>query len=562
MAKLLRRVSAAALALVVSACAGAAGPGLPSGAADAVSVQLIAFNDFHGNLEPPAGSNGRAGTVEVGGAEYFATHVARLRASNPHTVVVSAGDNIGASPLVSALFHDEPTIEALGAAGLDFSAAGNHEFDEGWRELLRMQRGGCHPVDGCRGSPAFAGASFRYRAANVRVDATGETLLPATATRTFDGVTVGFIGLALSDTPSFVMPSSVDGISFLPEAEAANAAARMLRAQGAAAVVVLIHDGGYLAPGDTDASCPSMTGDLVTVLAGMGPDIDVVVTGHTNRDYICRRDGKLVTSTASYSRFLTDIDLTIDRRTRRVVASTAVNVPVTRDVPRDSAQTAILERYRPAAASVGSRPVGTLSATLLKQYDDAGESALGDALSDAFLTMAGPADKGGAEIAITNYGGLRADLIHPDGADAKTPSSLTYGTVFTLMPFGNTLIVKTLTGSQLLRILEQQFDNPGAGLRTILQVSHNMRYSYDPTRPAGRRVNRDSVRIGGAPLDPDRAYRVAMVDFLWDGGDGFAYARAGTDAVGVGLDIDVFTAYLAAHSPFGPRPGGRITLER
>lgn len=558
----MRPASLVILALAgLSGCVGTPPPGLPDAASSTIDVQILAFNDFHGNLEPPAGSNGRVNGVEVGGVEYFATHLAQLEATNPHTAIVSAGDNIGASPLLSALFHDEPTIEALGTFGLDFSTVGNHEFDEGWRELLRMQRGGCHPVDGCRGSTPFAGAAFKYLSANVRVNDTADTLFPATAMMSFDGVPVGFIGLALQGTPTLVIPTAVDGVTFLPEAEAANEAARALRAQGAAAVVALIHQGGYISATD-DERCTTMTGEFVPIVRQMSADIDVVVSGHTNRSYICRMDGKLVTSTASYSRFITDIDLKIDRRTRRVVESTARNLLVTRDVPREAAQTAILDRYRPTAEKVGGRPVGSISGTIVRAYNAAGESPMGGVMADAFLAFAQTADNGGAEIGIMNYGGIRADFVHPDGAAATAPHQLTYKDVFTLMPFGNTILVKTITGEGLLRILEQQFDNPGSGERTILQVSHSVRYSYDPRRPAGARVNRESIRIDGRRLDPSASYRVAMSDFLWNGGDGFSTAAAGTEPHALGLDIDVFLAYLAAHSPIGPPQPGRIVLER
>lgn len=548
-------------AALLSSCAGSSHPAVPGdGRSGIIDVQILAFNDFHGNLEPPSGANGRVNNTEVGGVEYLAAHIAQLEATNPNTVVVSAGDNIGASPLVSALFHDEPTIEALGTLGLDFSTVGNHEFDEGWRELLRMQRGGCHPVDGCRGSQPFTGATFSYLSANVRVNGSNNTLFPATAMREFDGVPIGFIGIALSSTPSLVSPDAVDGITFLPESDAANAAARELRKQGAAAVVVLIHQGGYIAAND-DERCATLTGEFVTLLDQMSADIDVVVSGHTNRTYACKTRGKVVTSTASFSRFITDIDLKVDRVSRRVVSSSVRTVPATRDVPRDPAQTTLLERYRPLAAKVGSRQVGSVSGTIVRAVNGSGEAQMGDVVADAFLTVARPEERGGAQIGMTNWGSLRTDFVHPAGASAATPHQLTYGDVANLMPFGNTIIVKTLTGEQLWQILEQQFDNPGPGLITILQVSNNVRYRYDPARPAGTRINHASITIDGRPLVPAQNYRVATSDFVWDGGDAFSLARSGTNPVVVGADIDVFLEYLAAHSPIGPGPLDRITRE-
>lgn len=553
-----RRSAVLLLFLVGTAGCRAAGPArIPEGGTAVVEVQILAFNDFHGNLEPPAGSNGRIGDVSVGGVEYFASHIAELKRANPNTVVVSAGDNIGGTPLLSSLFHDEPTVLALGALGLDFSSPGNHEFDEGWTEFLRMQRGGCHPVDGCKVTEEFPGASFRYLSANVRVDARNDTLFPATAMRTFAGVSVGFIGLVLKGTPGLVAPESVEGLTFLPEAATANAAAAQLRRDGADIVVALIHEGGYPAPVD-DPSCGAMTGDLVGVVKGMASSIDVVVSGHTNRSYICDMGGRLVTSTASYGRQITDIDLTVDRRSGRVIAKRAVNVPVSRDVPRDPAMTALLDRYRPIAAEIGRRTVGIITGSFTRVQNGAGESTIGNAVADAFLAVASDPARGAAQIAITNWGGLRADLVHT-GDTPTTP--VTYGDTFQTLPFGNVVVVQTLTGAQLAALLEQQFQGDVRSSWKVLQVSHNVRYRWSADSPAGSRVDRASIRIDGAALDMNAPYRIAMSDFVWAGGDGFTTATVGTHPVAVGPDIDVFVEHLQRHSPLAPPPLGRITRE-
>jgi 5'-nucleotidase len=548
-------------ALSLAACsAGSAPPAVPT-TPSVVDVQILAFNDFHGHLEPPAGSNGRIRGVDAGGAGFLATHVRRLKADNPHTILVSAGDNIGATPLVSALFHDEPAIEALNAIGLELSTVGNHEFDEGWRELLRMQRGGCHPVDGCRSGSSFPGASFTYLSANVRVDAENDTLFPATAIRTFEGVPVGFIGLALAETPSLVQRAGIEGLTFLPEADTANAAAERLRQQGVEAIVVLVHQGGIV-ESDDEQGCRTMRGGLVPMVERLSNAIDVVVSGHTNRVYTCEIAGKLVTSAASYGRLITDIDLTIDRRTRAVVSKTARNVVVSRDVEPDAAQAAILERYRPLAAEIGRRPVGSIAASVTRGVTAAGESAMGDVVADALLAVTKDPSRGGAQVAFVNQGGLRADLVHPGGATHMLPHEVTYGDVFSLLPFGNTVIVKTMTGDALARMLEQQFDNPSPGLRMMLQVSEGFSYTYDFTQPAGTRVDRRSITLHGRPVQPHEPYRVAMFDFLWGGGDGFTSAADSTDAVAQGLDIDVFLEYLATHSPVSPGPRDRIRRVR
>ncbi|ODS53293.1 MAG: hypothetical protein ABS36_14690 [Acidobacteria bacterium SCN 69-37] len=554
----LRRTAAALLLVTLAGCTSTGSTRLPAASAALVDIQILAFNDFHGNLEPPAGSNGRWEDVAVGGIEYFATHLARLRATNPNTIVVAAGDNIGASPLISSLFHDEPTIRALGAIRLEFSSVGNHEFDEGWQELLRMQHGGCHPVDGCRVTPTFDGASFQYLSANVRVDARNDTLFPATALHEVGGIPVGLIGLVLKGTPNLVSPAAIDGLTFLPEAATANAAADELRRQGAQVIVVLIHEGGFPAP-DDDEACGRMSGDLVGIVRALSPAIDVVVTGHTNRSYICHMDGHLVTSTASFSRQITDIDLTVDRRRGRIVSARAVNVPVTRDVAADPAMTRLLDAYRPIAEEVGRRPVGSVSGTFTRAQNASGESTMGDAVADAYLAAARDPARGGARIALTNWGGVRADLAHTTGAGAVTP--VAYGDAFRTLPFGNVVVVQTMTGAQLAALLEQQFAADDRSTWKVLQISRNLRYTWSADRPAGSRVDRASIRIDDEPLNPDARYRIAMPDFLWAGGDGFSTAMLGTDPVAVGPDVDVFVEYLRSHSPLAPLPLERITRQ-
>ncbi len=543
-------------------------------AASLVDVQLLAFNDFHGHLDPPDGSNGRIGGTDAGGVEYLAAHLKQLRAANPNTIVVSAGDNIGASPLLSGMFHDEPTIEALSDAGLDVSTVGNHEFDEGWWELYRMQKGGCHPVDGCQDGTPFAGARFEYLSANVVLDPTGadasrlaasgwhagesrpQTLFPASTVRTIGGVRVGFIGLALEDTPGIVSPASVRGLTFRPEAAAANEAAAALVRDGVRAIVVLIHQGGRQS-GGSDDTCENMSGPILDIVRAMSPEIDVVISGHTHQAYNCRVDGRLVTSAASFGRLITDVDLRIDRATGDVVSASAHNVIVTRDVPKDASSASLIDRYRPFAKTLGDRVVGSIAAELTREQNASGESSLGDVVADACLAAA-RAQAGPADAAFANSGGIRGDLVGLPPATPNGPRATTYAQVFESLPFGNRVVVKTLTGEAILRLLEQQFDNPQMGSTKILQVSSSLSYAYDRARPAGMRVDRASVRIGGAPLDPARRYRIVTNDFIWGGGDGFAAAQEGTDPVDVGADVDVMVAYVGAQSPVQPGPLDRI----
>jgi 5'-nucleotidase len=543
----------------------------------AVAVQILAINDFHGGLEPAAGGTGRIGNQDAGGIEYLATHIARFRAGNPNTIVVSAGDNIGATPLLSSLFHDEPSIEALNAAGLQVSALGNHDLDEGWWELYRMQKGGCHPVDGCQDGTPFSGASFSYLAANVTLDpATADpkmlalaglqgteprALLPAYTVREVGGVRIGFIGLILQGAPRVILADAVRGLTFHPEPEAANDAARALREQGVGAIVVLIHEGGQQGGPAAAASfdingCQSMSPHFVDLVGRMSDDIDVVVSGHTHSTYNCTIDGKLVTSASSAGRVVTDIDLRIRRSDGTVVSKAARNVVVTRDVPKDAAQTALLARYRPIGDKVGDRVVGSMAASLTREENSAGESALGDVIADALLEAAKNTPGANAEIAMWNPGGIRADLIARSGA---APTPVTYAQIFSVVPFGNELIVKSVTGAVLLRMLEEQF---GADRRRIMQISNGFTYSYDPSRPAGQRIDRGSIRINGAPLDLDRTYRLATSNFLWDSGDGLSALAAGTDPLLIGTDYDLLADYFSRHSPVRPGPRNRIRSTR
>jgi 5'-nucleotidase len=523
-----------------------------------VEVQLLAINDFHGALEPTPGANGRVGDTDAGGIEYLATHLARLRQTNPNTIVVSAGDNIGASPLLSSLSHDEATIEALNLAGLDVSAVGNHELDEGWWELLRVQRGGCHPVDGCLAGTPFKGATFSYISANITLNpaqadpgmlaraglqgSEPRRLMPPYIIRDVSGVRVGIIGLTLREAPTIIIPGSVRGLTFGDEAAAANEAASELRKQGVRAIVVVMHEGGDQ-QGRNFNGCDRPSRDLGDLPTRMSDDIDVIVSGHSHQAYNCSIDGKIVTSAGSSGRLVTDIDLRIRRSDGEVVAKLARNVIVTRDVPKDPAQTALIARYSPIAEKVGGRVIGTITGSLTRTADGAGESSLGRVVADAMHDGAREARIGDVDVALWNAGGLRADLAVPAGAES---APVTYAQLFSVLPFANELIVKSLKGEGLLRVLEEQF---GAARTRILPVSSSLTYVYDPSRPRGQRIDRTSVRIDGAPLVPDRTYRVATSNFLWGGGDDVSALSSGTDPVTVGVDVEIAAAYFSRRSP-------------
>jgi 5'-nucleotidase len=584
----MRRLTAlfiAALAFVVAAPAFADKSGKTTKDKDTY-VQLLAFNDFHGNLQPPTGSSGRIQTgitstgaainADAGGVEYLATHIKALRTQNTNTITVAAGDNIGASPLISGLFHDEPAVESLNALGLDVTGVGNHEFDEGVNELLRMQYGGCHPVEGCFAGDGFVGSLFQYLAANVFYAGTNDTILPPYEIKKVDNAKIAFIGLTFEATPTVVTPTGVAGLEFRPEVPVVNALVDHLREEkGVRAFVILIHQGaqqnGPYPLGYQDINrCDNLSGPITDIVNQLSDQVDVVVSAHTHNAYNCVVDGKLLTSAASFGRLVTKIDLRIDHQTKDVVSKTATNVIVTRTVAKDPSETAIVNKYNAIAGPLASRVVGHITASFGRGTNPTaanmatGEGPLGDLIADSQLMVTAPTDFGGAVIAFMNPGGIRTDLqFNPSAGVAKAPGEVTYGELFTIQPFGNSLTVKTLTGEQIRRLLEQQWSGPNATAIKILQVSQGFAYSYNFSQPATSRVVPGSITLNGAPIDPLASYRVEMNNFLAAGGDNFTVFNEPTGQLGGELDLDAMERYFAAaevtHVSVAPNTTPRIT---
>ncbi|MCG5447567.1 bifunctional metallophosphatase/5'-nucleotidase [Micromonospora sp. NIE79] len=545
----MRRAAVGLTALAVAAFgAVATSPEQADARPKPVDVTLLALNDFHGNLEPPSGSSGTIAGQTAGGVEFLATHLAELRAAakKKNTITVAAGDLIGASPLLSAAFHDEPTIEALSMAGLDYASVGNHEFDEGAAELLRIQNGGCHPVDGCIDGTPYRGAGFQYLSANAFKTATGKPLMAPYAIHKVQGVKVGFIGMTLEGTPQIVSQQGVAGLSFADEADTANRYARELRRKGVQAIVVLLHEGGTQAATGGINDCVGMTGPIVDITNRMDPSIDVVVSGHTHQAYNCDINGKLVTSASSFGRLVTDIDLKIDRRSGDVVSAAANNVVVTRDVAKDPRQTALINRYKTVLGPVAGRQVGVTNEAITRSQEtlfgtSLGESPLGNLIADAQL--AATDDEQNAVAAFMNPGGVRADL------DA---GPVTYEEAFTVQPFANNLVTLDLTGAQLYCVLEQQFVTgrtlyPSATVGYVVDPNGTTGTVADPC--AGTRVVRGSLTLGGTAVDTAATYRVTVNNFLAGGGDGFSALTGGTNLVTGQIDLDAFVDYLTAQSP-------------
>ena len=525
--------------------------------AASVDVKILAVNDFHGNLRPPAGGiritdpddKTRKITVPAGGAEHMATLVKQLRQGAGNTIFVAAGDLIGASPFLSAMFHDEPSIEALSMMGLEVASVGNHEFDEGKDELLRMQNGGCHPVDKCQGPHPFPGAKFHYLAASTFDKNTGKTVFPPYEIREFEGIPVAFIGLTLKGTPNIVSPVSVAGLEFRDEADTVNALVPELKARGVEAIVVLIHEGGF--PTGDYNECPGISGPIVDIVQKFDRAVDVVISGHTHQAYVCEIDGRLVTSGDKYGTIVTAIDLKLDPVTRDVISTKADNIIVRTGVyARDPEQTALLEAYDKLAAPIANRRAGSVTETLSRVPNDAGESALGDIIADAQLAATSTDTNGAAVIAFTNPGGVRTDI------PKKEEGAVTYAEIFASQPFRNQLVTLTLTGTQIKNMLEQQWLDPKRP--RILQVSKGFSYAWDGAKPDGDRVAADRMSLNGQRIDPAMSYRVTVNNYLSVGGDGFTVLKEGTAQQFGVYDVDALYAYFQANSPIAPTTADRI----
>jgi len=525
--------------------------------AASVDLRILAINDFHGNLRPPPGGisiadpgdKTRKITVAAGGAEHMATLVKQLRQGAKNTVFVAAGDLIGASPFLSAMFHDEPTIESLSMMGLEVASVGNHEFDEGKDELLRMQNGGCHPIDKCQGPHPFPGAKFHYLAASTIEKNTGRTIFPPYEIREFDGIPVAFIGLTLKGTPDIVSPVSVAGLEFRDEADTVNALVPELKARGVEAIIVLIHEGGF--PTGDYNECPGISGPIVDIVKKFDRAVDVVISGHTHRAYVCEIDGRLVTSGDKYGTIVTTIDLKLDSVTRDVISARADNVIVrTGAYAADAEQTALLASYDQFAAPIADRRAGSITQTLSRAPNDAGESALGDIIADAQLAATTADAKGAAVIAFTNPGGVRTDIAK------KEDGAVSYADVFASQPFRNQLVTLTLTGAQIKDMLEQQWLDPKRP--RILQVSKGFNYTWDDAKPYGDHVVADRMSLNGQRVDPATRYRVTVNDYLAVGGDGFTVLKQGAAPQFGIYDVDALFGYFQANSLIAPATADRI----
>jgi 5'-nucleotidase len=538
-----------------------------------IDVQLLGFNDYHGHLE--ANTPGTVDGMAAGGAEYLASELKQLRAGHKYSLTVAAGDLIGGSPFFSGLFHDEPSVESLNAMGLDVSSVGNHEFDEGVTELLRMQNGGCHPVDGCYFPDApYAGANFQWLAANVVNEATGETVLPPYWIKRFQNVKVGFIGMTLESTDTLVAASGIKGYDFRDEAETANALVPTLKKQGVDAIIVLLHEGATQtpAPGDVNG-CQGISGPVVAINNALDPAIDAMITGHTHQPYNCLLQdpaghSRMVTSAYSYGRVVTDMELVLDKRTndvRRDLSTATNHIVAQSQLSPDPALTAVLDKWAPLVADAGNFPVGSITADINRGGDPPGddrgvESPAGNLVADAQQWSTSAA---GAQVAFMNPGGVRSDLTYASSPAGEGDGVVTFGEAFTFQPFGNTLKTFPMTGAQIVDVLEEQCQ-PAGSSRPFLHLGVSNGFTYDLAKTIENgdctSITITNVQVNGVQLDPAASYMVTANNFLAEGGDNFGTFATIDPAKWIdgGNDLEALVNYLGAFSPVAPPSTDRV----
>jgi 5'-nucleotidase len=518
--------------------------------ANMVELNLVALNDLHGNLEASRFENGKAGGVDT-----IAAALQSWRKEDNQLLLVGAGDMIGASPAMSAMWADEPTLHALDLLGMRATSVGNHEFDQGQLELLRQQKGGCvspRPDKACQYESAYNGARFNYLAANVVDSRTNATLLPAYRIEEVKGVKVALIGAVLRQTPDLVAANGVGGLQFVDEATAINRLLPELRAQGASVFVVLIHQGGTSEARFDQQYCQDLKGDIVDVVRALDPAIRLVVSGHSHKGYLCRVGNTVVTQADMAGHMLSRIKLMVDRQTGQVVDVTARNVVM--EAGRFGSEPVManyLAGVRTRSAQALAVPVARLAVPVILRdlLPGTEESPLAQVVADSALWAT---RRWGSQIAFANTGGVRTHL------ETGYDNMASVGQVQAVLPFGNQLVVMNLSGAQIRTLLEQQWAGTGMQVdkRGLLQVSEGFTYAYDLRAPVGRRIMPASVMLNGVPLDDAASYRVAMNSFIADGGDGFEMFTQGSNRVPTAVrDTDALAQYLKQreleHKPVG-----------
>lgn len=506
-----------------------------------VSIDVVTVNDFHGRIEADGAA---AGAAVLAGA------VKQFREANPNTIFAGAGDLIGASTFTSFINDDNPTIDALNAAGLDVSAAGNHEFDQGWEDLRdRVQDR----------------ADWEYISSNVFVTETGEPALAPAWVKELDGVRVGFVGAVTEDLDSLVSPEGIKDLEVRSIADSVNAVADDLRdgdaSNGEADVVILlVHEGAE----STALSAITPDSPLGEIVYGVDDDVDAIVSAHTHLAYNHVIDGRPVVSAGQYGENLGLMNLQVDPKTKELISITNEIKPLTAAgkplYPAVPEVQAIVDQAKAEADVLGAIKVGDITADFNRARQSngsenrGGESTIGNFVADVQKWSTG------ADIAFMNPGGIRANLTYASSGATDPDGNVTYREAATVQPFANTLVTMTLTGAQLKSVLEEQWQ-PAGSARPFLKlgVSEGLVYTYDPTAAQGSRIT--SITMNGAPLDAAGTYTVAANSFLAGGGDNFATfkgieGKRDTGKIDLQSMVDWFDANKTASPDYAQRAVG------
>ena len=540
------------LAFTLSGCA--TRPATP------VEINLVGMNDFHGHLdaskfEYTSIAALAAQSHPAGGVDNIAAALQAWRREDKDLLFVGAGDLVGASPAMSSMFADEPSLTALTMAGMYASSVGNHEFDNGRAELLRQQHGGCasiRPDKACKFAASFGGAGFTYLAANVLDAATGKPFLPAYRIADVRGVKVGLIGAVIKDTASLVLASGIVGLHFIDEADAVNKIIPEMRAKGAKVFVLMIHEGGSTTEPFDKPDCSELKGPIVGIVKRLDPAIRLIVSGHTHKGFQCKVDGRTVTQAEMGGHVLSRIKMKVNPESGEVLDIGVRNVVIKAgQYPADVRVASYLADARARSKEALARPVARLAVRSTgRKATAAGESALGNLVADSVLEITRAQ---GVQIAFMNSGGMRQDL------DVGENFLATFGNVQIVLPFGNTIVAMDLTGAQLRELIEQQWIRQGAAAASVLQPSNGFGYKWNPTAAPGQRVVPGSMTLNGVALDDNKSYRVAANNFLAEGGDNFPAFKKGLNKQDTQIrDIDALVDFIVKRDKAGT-PAGSAT---
>lgn len=476
-----------------------------------IHIQLLGVNDFHGQLNVTREMNGRS----VGRADYLAAYLKNRKAENKNTLIVHAGDMVGASAPVSSFLQDEPTIEVLNQIGFDVGTLGNHEFDQGLEEMKRLIQGGYN-----RKSEYFKGVQFPYLSANVLNTKTNTPIFSPYKITIIDNIPIGFIGVVTDDTPTMVDPKMIDGVKFIDEVTAINQVVDELKKRGVKAIIVLAHIGGKQSSPISQA-----TGEIVNIAKRVDDEVDVIFAGHSHSFLNTEVDGKLLVQAESYGTAFSDVDLEIDRVTKDIVNKNAEIVVTYQDaIKPDPKITAIIEKYEAMVNDVVNEVVGTAASDITGIQNENGESALGNLIADSERAVMN------TDFAFMNPGGIRADIQN---------GTVTFEDLLTILPFHHNLVKMTLTGAQIRQVLNQQWQQ---GQVRMLQVS-GLKYTWKKTNVGSDKIV-DLFAEDGTPIHPKKTYTVTVTNYLANGGDNFTVFQNGTKREIGPVDVEGLKVYI------------------